>query len=257
MNNEKLIGIVGGVGPHAGLDLVRKIFNQTEAKSDQQHLPLALLSLPQEVEDRTAFLSGRTTNNPAYGIVKVITKLVAIGTSVVGIACNTAHAPQIFNVIVEETNKANIIVKLVNMIDEVSEFIRDNYADVKNIGILGTMGTFKTGIYETALKGEHFNVIVPNERFQQTVHDAIYDHELGIKAQSDPATKTAQLKLMEAIAHLKDRGAEAVILGCTEIPLAISENKINDILIIDPTLILARALIREVSPDKLKPFSNR
>jgi len=257
MNNEKLIGIVGGVGPYAGLDLIRKIFDQTEAKSDQEHLPVALLSLPQEVEDRTAFLSGHTTNNPAYGIVKVIKKLVAIGASVVGIACNTAHAPQIFNVIVEEINKANISVKLVNMIDEVSKFIRENHADIKNIGIIGTMGTFKTRIYEMVLKGENINVIVPDERFQKNVHDAIYDHEFGIKAQSNPVTETAKSKLKEAIAHLHDKGAEAIVLGCTEIPLAITENKINDIVIIDPTLILARALIREVSPDKLKHLSNR
>lgn len=257
MNNEKLIGIVGGVGPYAGLDLVRKIFDQTEAKSDQQHLPLALLSLPQEVEDRTAFLSGRTTNNPAYGIVKVIKKLVGIGASVVGIACNTAHAPQIFNVIVEEINKANISVKLLHIVDEFSKFIRENYPDIKNIGILGTMGAFKTRIYETALKAEYFNVIMPNERFQQSVHDAIYDHEFGIKAQSNPVTETAKSKLKQAMTHLYDKGAEAIVLGCTEIPLAITDNKIDDLVIIDPTLILARALIREVNPRKLKHLSNR
>ncbi len=254
MNNEKMIGIVGGVGPYAGLDLVKKIFDQTEAKSDQEHLKVALLSFPQEVGDRTNFLIGRTKNNPAYGIVKVIRKLVDIGASVVGIACNTAHAPQIFKVIVEEIKKANISIRLINMIDEVSTFIQENYPQIKNIGILGTIGTYATGVYEMALKQENINVILPNKIFKITVHNAIYDPIVGIKTQSNPITETARSQLMEAIDHLNKEGAEAVVLGCTEIPLAISEIKIGEIVIIDPTLILARALIREVNPTKLKPL---
>ena len=51
MKNQKLIGIVGGVGPYAGLDLCRKIFEQTDAHRDQEHLPIALLSIPQKIKD--------------------------------------------------------------------------------------------------------------------------------------------------------------------------------------------------------------
>ena len=51
-----IIGIVGGVGPYAGLDLTEKIFGQTIASSDQEHLPVALLSLPERIEDRTRYL---------------------------------------------------------------------------------------------------------------------------------------------------------------------------------------------------------
>jgi len=260
MKNEKMIGIVGGVGPYAGLDLIRKIFDQTEAKTDQEHLPVALISLPEQIEDRTAFIAGKTNKNPAYGIIDVINKLSKIGASVVGIACNSAHAPQIFNVVVEEIEKAGIKIKLLHIIDEVAKFLKDSYPQIKRVGILGTIGTAKTGIYETALKRDSFEVIPPDELFQKKTHNAVYDQDFGIKAQSNPVTGEARSILMEAIAHLNDNKAEAVVLGCTEMPIAIPEFKINKIAIIDPTLILARALIRESNPIKLKPFdqvSNR
>jgi len=252
MKSEKMIGIVGGVGPYAGLDLVRKIFDLTEAKTDQEHLPVTLISLPEKISNRTAFILGKSKLNPASGIVDVIKKLVKIGASVVAIACNSAHAPQIFNVIVEELEKASIGVKLLHITDEVSRFIRENYPTIEHIGILGTIGTCKTGIYETALKKEGFEVILPDDLFQKKLHLAIYDLEFGIKAQSNPITEKAKSKLMEAITHLHGKGAEAAVLGCTEIPLAITETRIDEVVIIDPTLILARALIREVSPEKLK-----
>ena len=60
MSDKHLIGIVGGVGPYAGLDLAEKIFDQTDARSDQEHLPVALLSILGEIEDRTAFILGNS-----------------------------------------------------------------------------------------------------------------------------------------------------------------------------------------------------
>jgi aspartate racemase len=85
------------------------------------------------------------------------------------------------------------------------------------------------------------------------VQEAIYDINEGIKAKSFPVTKAAKQKLMTAVNHLQNHPVEAIILGCTEIPLAISDNKIGQTIIIDPTLILARALIRQTQFDKLKP----
>jgi len=256
MNNKKIIGIVGGVGPYAGLDLVRKIFDQTIANIDQEHLSVALLSIPEEIEDRTLFLLGQTGVNPAYAISKVIRKLEEIGASVIGIPCNTAHSPRIFDVIIEELKKSNSCVKLINMINEVAEFIRGNYPLIRNIGLLCTTGAYKIRLYVNILEQMGINLILPDEVLKKTVHDAIYNPVFGIKAQSNPVTDTAKKKLLEAIRFLQNRGAEAIILGCTEISLAVTDKKIGKTVIIDPTLILARALIREVNPDKLKPLMN-
>ncbi len=254
MINEKIIGIVGGVGPYAGLDLVRKIFDQTEARTDQDHLPVALISMPGQIGDRTGFILGKSASNPAWGIIDVLKRLHALGASVAAIACNSAHAPQIFNVIADEIQRSGIKMKLLHIVAEVARFLREEYPAFKRIGILGTVGTYRTGIYESALEKEGFEVVFPDDPFKQKVHSAIYDHEYGVKACSNPVTERAKAEFTEVISHLRDKQAGLVVLGCTEIPLAIAEYEINNIAIIDPTLIFARALIREVEPGKLKPM---
>ncbi|MEM5774822.1 MAG: aspartate/glutamate racemase family protein, partial [Anaerolineaceae bacterium] len=79
------------------------------------------------------------------------------------------------------------------------------------------------------------------------------DRLYGIKA-AGAGTEKARADLLTAVQHLADKGAQAVILGCTELPLAITEKQKNGIIFLDPTLILARALIREAAPQKLRPY---
>ncbi|MCJ7713906.1 aspartate/glutamate racemase family protein, partial [Candidatus Bathyarchaeota archaeon] len=89
---------------------------------------------------------------------------------------------------------------------------------------------------------------------ESLIHPAIYHPSYGIKTVSNPIHPQARENLIKGISFLKEEGAQAVILGCTEIPLAITEKKINDILLIDPTTVLARALIRFSNPEKIKPL---
>ena len=253
MQNENIIGIVGGVGPYAGLDLTKKILDQTIAEQDQQHLPIALLSLPAKIEDRTAFLLGKTKTNPADAVFKIIIKLENLGASVVGIPCNSLHSPPILDAILDKLKKSGLKIKLINMVAETVEFISRNHPKIKNLGLLCTTGTAKTNVYQHYFQLHDFNIILPDDTHQKMVQEAIYDINNGIKAKSNPVTKIARQKLMAAVNHLQNHPVEAIILGCTEIPLAISDSKIRETIIIDPTLILARALIRQTYPDKLKP----
>lgn len=257
MNTEKIIGIVGGVGPCAGLDLTRKIFDQTKATNDQDFLSVVLLSMSKQIEDRTSFLLGQISINPANAIFKILRKLEQIGVGVAGIPCNTAHSSQIFDVILEKLKKTNSNVRIVHMINEVARFIRETYPRIRTIGVLCTTGAYKTKVYTNIFEPKGFRVIFPNEIMQESIiHKAIYDLKHGIKAQSILVVEAARRELLRAINYLQLKGAETIVLGCTEIPLAITEKKIGETAIIDPTLILARALIREVNPDKLKPFTD-
>lgn len=251
---KKIIGIVGGVGPYVDIDLVKKIRTQTNAKTDQEHLSIALLSFPREIEDRTDFILGKAKINPALPICDVISKLEEVGAEVIGIPCNTAHAPQIFREIEEELNKRGSKVKLVNMVEESVLFISENYASIKRVGILGTKGTYKSKVYEDILKVHNFQVVMPDAIFIDIVNDVIYNSLYGLKVLSSPVSDMAMEKITEAIDHLSEKGAEAVILGCSELPLAISDILVKDVILIDPNLILARSLIREIDPKKLKPF---
>jgi aspartate racemase len=253
MNHRKTIGILAGAGPFAGVDLVRKLLEQTIATKDQDYPAVISVSIPEEIADRTEFLLGQTSENPAYAMVDQIKMLEQMGASVVGIPCNTAHASEIFDVIVDGLRHTGCNLKLLHMIEEVARYIGENHPDMKKIGVLSTTGTYRTGIYKDILERKGFDVVLPTEALQDRVHDAIYNPSIGIKAQSDPVTQAAQETLLEALAYLQEQGAEAVILGCTEIPLAITERRIGPTVLIDSTKILARALVREVHPDKLRP----
>lgn len=254
---DDIIGIVGGVGPYAGLDLMKKILEQTAVTSgilvDQEHLAVINYSGPAQVVDRTQFLTGKTAVNPAIALFEQLMALERAGATVAGIPCNTAHARPIFSVVEEMMESSGTDLKLLNMISSLSRHLRKHQPEIKRLGLLGTIGTYRARAYEIMMEPDGFEVIMPDERLQTAVHTAIQDPEFGIKAWGR-GTDTACRLLMEAIDNLQTKGIDAVILGCTELPLALVEPFINGSPTIDPTLILARALIREAHPEKLRAW---
>jgi aspartate racemase len=254
-NSEKIIGIVGGAGPFAGLDLLAKVLDQTAAVYDKDHLTVIHLSQPNRLPDRTGFLLGETAVNPAHAIFQQLQTLARAGANIAAIPCNTAHAPVIFDQVVALLKAAGCSVKFLHMIAETAVFIQQHYPQMRRIGVLSTTGTYRVKVYPQFLEPAGFEVVVPHEEIQETaVTPAIYDPDYGIKAQGC-GTAQSREGLMRAVKDLRQQGAEAVVLGCTEIPLAITEKEVEGMVVIDPTLVLARALIREANPGKLRPFS--
>lgn len=253
MKQENVIGVIGGMGPYAGLDLVRKIFDLTQADKDQEHLPVALLSFPGRIRDRSTFLFENSGENPAEAIAEIVLQLDELGATVAGIPCNTAHAPRIFDVVQERLQSAGASVRLLNMIHETASYIRTEEDGVERIGLLSTSAVFRLGLYKKALQEKGFTPVMPDENVQENiVNRTIFDPTYGIKAQANPVSLIARQSLLNAIEHLHEKGAEAVVLGCTELPLAVPEAEIDSTIIIDPTEVLARALIRETYPDRLR-----
>ena len=250
-----MIGVVAGVGPYAGLDLLGKILSQTAAGRDQDHLAVASLSQPEAIADRTAFLLGETAVNPAIAIVEQLLKLEQMGAAAAGIPCNTAHAPQIFERIREGLETAGSKLDLLHMIVEVGHELQLAYPGVRRVGVLSTTGTAVTRIYPLTLEPLGFEVLGVDETMQiEVIHPAIYDPLYGIKA-CGGATDRARDGLLLGAKLLREAGAQAIILGCTEIPLAIQETYIDGMVVIDPALVLARALISALDPAKLAPRS--
>jgi aspartate racemase len=241
------------MGPYAGLDLVKKIFDQTAASTDQEHLDVVLLSTP-SIPDRTAFLLDGTGGNPAPHIVAAIRALEGVGASVAGIPCNTAHAPAIFDIVLKDLRTAGSRIKLLSLIAETMAFVCQKLPGIKRLGVLSTTGTLQTRVYSAPLSAAGFLVIEPDDEVQNTlVQPAIYDRQYGIKARSNPVSGKAREAVQAAIRHLAGRGAEAIVLGCTELPLAVEGPSVLGLPVIDPAIALARALIREVHPEKLRP----
>ena len=257
MPSEKIIAIVAGAGPFASLDLLSKIIEQTVAVKDQDHLTIASLSQPSQIPDRTEYLLGQGAVNPAYAIADQLKILERMGAGVAGIACNTTHAPPIFQVILDQLRASNSQIKLLHVIAEVAQYLRKQHPQIKRVGILSSSGTYKTRLYPNILEPTGLTVILPTAVLQeQLINRAIYDRAYGIKA-NGKVTQAARGNLLEGVRYLQQAGAEAIISGCTEISLAIREKKIDGTIIVDPTLILARALVREANPAKLRRASGQ
>ncbi len=225
-------------------------------EKDQDFLPTLLVSTPELIEDRTKFLLGESKDNPAYAILSNIIDLRNMGATIVGIPCNTAHAPTIKDVFMEKIEKLECELKVLDMISETAIFLKKECPKVKNVGILSTLGTWEAGFFPDILGKYGYHVFTLDKSLQEHIHkEALYHPEHGIKVKIDPVTKNARNVLLEGFNSLKKKGAEAIILGCTEIPLGIPERKIDDIFCIDTSLVLARALINEIKPEKLISWS--
>ena len=241
IEKRKMIGIVGGMGPYAGLDLVKKIFDLTQANQDQDHVPLAMISIPHKITDRTKFLEGETNINPGIEISNIVRQLSDQGASVIGMPCNTAHSSKIINEIYNSIPEG---ITFVNMVSEVIKFIKGEYPDIERVGILATTGTMKAGVYNKELIDNDLKpIILSKENQKKLIDQAIYDKDFGIKSISNPVQDIAKRKIYLAIESLIENKAEVVILGCTELPLAVNAISVKTIPLIDSTMILARSLL--------------
>ncbi len=243
-----MIGIVGGIGPMAGADLYKKIVENTIAETDQEHLPVLLASIPNEIADRTSFLLGKNTENPAPAIAKIILLLENAGANHIGIACNTAHAPQIFEPMRVVLKEKGSQVKIVNMIDASVQAIQSHPKNIQRVGLLSTSGTYKTNIYQDRLKTAGLvPVLLDFEQHEAWSQRAIYE----IKAASTNIPEGPIDLLNTAIQQLKHLGAQAIILGCTELGMIEERLKFQGLAVFNPNLILARTLIGQAYREKL------
>lgn len=253
-NSSFVIGIVGGVGPWAGLDLQRKILEQTIAARDQDFLPVIAVSRPESIPDRTEYLLGRVAENPAGAMLEQLRLLARAGATLAGIPCNTAHAPAIFNVIRAGVAEFAPPLRLLNLIEETAAHMTAHHPTLRTVGVLSTTGTWRTRLYPAALEPLGYRVVAPDESMQEAlVHPTIYDPDYGIKA-TGAVTARARADLARAIVALRERGAEAILLGCTELPPALPGREYEGIPLIDPTLALARALVGAADPQRLRPW---
>lgn len=225
---KKSIGILGGMGPMATVDLFKKVVANTKADSDNAHIRIYIDNNAQ-IPDRTAaILAGGADPIPA--MAESAGKLEACGADCIIIPCNTAHyfVPRL-----REKTKLPIL----SMIEETAKDCARSLPG-KVAGLLGTTGTLQTGLYNRALEGEGVQYLVPDEECQQALMRVIYD---GVKADAEPESYRQD---MEAVLQaMQAQGAEYFILACTELPLAFEALKLPQTAV-DPTLVLARAAIR-------------
>lgn len=250
-NNRKIIGIVGGLGPYAGMDFERKIFDAVSIKTEQDYPEVIMISSPCSVADRTNYILNPIAENPAIGICYMIKKLASAGATHIAIPCNTAHSSVIMNQIKNFIDLNNIDVVLFDIVEETYKFMKAR--DFSKTPVLfATYGTYHSNVFHDVFEKENeFRVIEPDEDGKKLIWDSIYSKEFGVKMFSNPVKDKAVENLKIVAEKMLSKGYDTFIMGCTEIPLAMGRLRLP-VKLIDPTKILARALVKAVCPEQLK-----
>jgi aspartate racemase len=202
------------------------------------------------IPDRTEFLlKGREEKNPAFGMFESARRLYLAGARIAAVACNTAHADRIFSPFCSMVKESLPDMKIVNMLETCAAYAKESR--INRLGLLATIGTHESRVYYEYFREEDgFLLIEPDSAGQSNIHEAIYSEDFGIKAQSQKISSEAIEKINHGILALAERGADAIILGCTELPLA-TQGLSCPVPLIDPGLITARRLIALTEPEKL------
>ncbi|GCB44511.1 aspartate/glutamate racemase family protein [Streptomyces sp. NL15-2K] len=225
----EIIGILGGMGPAATADFYAKLVSTTPGDNDQEHLRTVIWSDP-TIPDRTEALLGDGPD-PTPWLLNGSRVLREAGATVIAIPCNTAHAfvPRIAH---------HVGLPIVHMIGEVALHLTTSRPRVHTAGLLATSGTVRAGLYEEWLDRSGIRLVLPDAASQdREVMAAIHAVKAGTR------DKTTTALLARAAQRLTEQGAQAVIAGCTEIPLGLPAGAV-DVPLIDPALILAQALVR-------------
>lgn len=242
----------------AGVELHRKIIENTHTNgSDQDHFNVIHLSRSCDIQDRTDFLLGDSSINPADGMFRTFQSAArALNKNdfggVGGVPCNTFHAKTIWDNFIDRMNEISGI-EMIDMLENTLKFILSAYPGKKNIGLLSTSGTRAVNIYADLFAKNGLRIVQVSENDQLQVHDSIYNPKWGIKSVA-PVTQKARDNFLQYVKSLQNSGAELIVLGCSEIPLALPEKTIDEVALIDPVTVLARAMISKANPNKLKPL---
>ncbi|WP_101951669.1 aspartate/glutamate racemase family protein [Mycobacterium sp. 3519A] len=239
---REVIGVVGGMGPLAGVRLVELITRLTPASRDQNHRDVVLVSMPSRIGDRTEFLLGRSRDNPAVAVAECVQTLARAGATCVGVACNSVHAPPIWDDVTSVLARDGCDVTLLHLIEETGVEISARFAPGSKVGVLGTTGTVRTDLYGGVLRAEGLDVVYLDDCRQRELHEVISNPYDGIKSGATASQRVRNF-VAWAARHLIDQGAQCVVLGCTELPLALPAKSVDGVPVIDPSVILARQLL--------------
>ena len=222
-----LIGILGGMGPEATVDLYRHIIDLTPAVKDQDHIKVLIYSNP-KIPDRTeAIVAGG--ESPLPYLVESARLLEKWGAGIIAIPCNTAHhyLPEI---------QQQTAIPVLNMIEETCSDLLARMPGIHTVGLLAIEGTLRSGVYHRVMARAGVKILVSDNTEQQRIQSAI------ARVKSGSADRSTQEIFESAAKRLIDSGAQVIILGCTEVPLAFDPDAI-DCPCLNPTRILAQAAV--------------
>lgn len=222
--NKKTVGILGGMGPAATVELFSRIVNNTSAHRDSEHVNLVIINDP-SIPDRTNFIL-ENGDSPIPKMEENLKKLYLAGADTVVIPCMTAHA------FINELQRKSPI-PIINAIKLIEHYLQLN-SDIKKIGLLATTGSINSGSYQKFISRE---LLLPSEQEQEMVMSVIY------KVKGGKFGLNEVKEMGKVVKSLKGAGAQAIIAGCTELGIILNDDNMQ-IKVLDPLSFLAAEAIR-------------
>ncbi len=213
MDQKLKIGIMGGMGPQATLYLFSQIVQHTLAERDQDHIRILVDNNP-SIPDRSAFILGKGPD-PVPAMREAALGLERMGADFLLIPCNTAHY-------FLDRFSRDIHIPILHMIESAARFLASRDLRPARVGLLSTLGTYRTGIYPLVFQQAGIEVLVPEATQQETIMETIYGKR-GIKA--GYVEENLETLVVEG-QRLADAGAELILSGCTEISLVLQGRKL-------------------------------
>ena len=224
---DKIIGILGGVGPWATVDMFKKFLEAVPANRDQDY-PRLLIYCNSKIPDRNKAIMERGTD-PVSALQDTARALARGGAEFIVIGSNGTH--YYYDAIREAVE-----IPVLNMIEETVNFIKGEHRDVSKIGLIAATCTVSQGLYESYFQSTPQQLLMPQHELQEKVMEAIYEVKVG-KLNKPKET----LKLVAS--DLIRKGAGAIICGCTEVSVGLQQRDLT-IPLIDPMEVMAKIAIR-------------
>lgn len=203
---NRVLGVIGGLGPLATTRFMELVIGMTEAKTDQENVDMIVYNFP-SIPDRTGYILGSNLKSPLPGLRSVAGELTRQKVDLIAIPCVTAHY---FHSELQSTTP----VPILNGLTLSANLLKKR--GIRRAGIMATDGTLASGILSRELEKAGILPVLPSSRGQEDVMHIIYEN---VKAGKPVETD----RFLRAQRELQDAGAEAVVLGCTELSVAKSE----------------------------------
>ncbi|WP_353951309.1 amino acid racemase [Knoellia sp. S7-12] len=223
MRNEP-VGILGGVGPMATVYFMQRVLEMTDAGRDQDHVDMLVWNHA-SIPDRTAYLVGDSDESPGPVMAEDARQLERAGAKFIALPCNTAQA------FLDEVQAA-VGIPVIDIVAETVAAAQAAVPGLTTLGILATDGTLRSEIYHRAAGAAGLTPVTPDDVAQKDVMSMIYD---GVKA----GMPVERERFDAAVAHLRDKGAGAIVLGCTELSILQTDLQVDEPDIVDSLDALA------------------
>lgn len=233
MAGEKIVGIIGGMGPEATVDLMQRIINLTPALDDIDHIRCIVDNNPKIPSRIKAIIEG-DGEDPGPCMAEMGRRLESWGADFLAIACNTAHYYY-------DTIQDAVKIPVIDLIDLVSSHIKVTFPAHNKVGILASPAVAITGLYNKKLKILGIEDVWPDPDYQERLLDLIREIKKG---KSGNRLREEYRAVCENLLH---KGADIAIIGCTELSTLGSDLPIKSI---DAAQILAMEIVKKAkSPE--------